>query len=250
MNRTLLLVLTLLAPHALRAQLVEDYKPPRAACCLQNAAQALADQLQDWDQIGRYHADNLKLAALPADPKRVVFYGDSITDGWKLDQSFPGKPYVNRGIGGQTTSQMLVRLFPDVIELKPAAMILLAGTNDIARNTGPLTLSLIAGNIQAMTELCQLHGIKVILCGLLPISDYTPRKQTEKRPPADILKLNAWIREYADRVHAGYVDYYAALVDDKGMLKEGLSGDGLHPNAKGYELMAPAANVVIESTLR
>ena len=179
---------------------------------------------------------------------RVVFLGDSITDGWRLAQSFPNKPYVNRGISGQTTQQMLVRMFPDVINLKPAAMLLLAGTNDVARNTGPATLAQIADNVQAITELAQGHGIKVILCSVLPVSDYTQRKQIGKRPPADILKLNAWLKDYAARVKAVYADYYSAVVDDKGFLRDGISGDGLHPNPKGYEIMAPVAEAAIRAT--
>jgi lysophospholipase L1-like esterase len=239
----------LLVPRAARCQLVEQYSPPKANCCLQFAAQALADQLQDWNQIGRYHADDERLKALPPDPHRVVFMGDSITDGWKLDQYFPGKPYVNRGISGQTTPQMLVRMYPDVIDLKPAALIILAGTNDIARNTGPETLPMIEENFQAMTDLAQAHGIKVILCLLTPISDYTEHKQSEHRPPGDILKLNDWLKEYAAGVHATTADYYAATVDDKGMLKAGYSNDGLHPNDKGYALMAPVAEAAIEKAL-
>jgi lysophospholipase L1-like esterase len=238
----------LLAGPAL-GQLAVDYSPPKANCCLAATAQSLADQLQDWNQLGRYHADNQALKAQPADPKRVVFLGDSITDGWKLAQFFPGKPYVNRGISGQTTPQMLVRMYPDVIDLKPAALILLAGTNDIARNTGPQTLTMIEENIQAITELAQLHGIKVILCSVTPISDYT-RKQTEHRPPADILALNTWMRDYAARNKAIYADYFAAVVDEKGMLRQGISADGLHPNADGYQLMAPVAEAAIQKALQ
>ena len=244
------LLFALLLPAAARCQLVEEYNPPKTNCCLQFAARNLADQLQDWNQLGRYHADDERLKAQPADSRRVVFLGDSITDGWQLAQFFPGKPYVNRGISGQTTPQMLVRLFPDVLDLKPAALIILAGTNDIARNTGPVTLAMIEENFQAITELAQAHGIKVILCSLTPVSDYTARKQTDQRPPADILKLNAWLREYAAKVHAVFADYYAALVDDKGMLREGDSNDGLHPNAKGYELLAPVAESAISQALR
>lgn len=249
-NASSLLFAVLLLPAAARSQLVEEYNPPKANCCLQFSARNLADQLQDWNQLGRYHADDERLKAQPADPRRVVFLGDSITDGWQLTQFFPGKPYVNRGISGQTTPQMLVRLFPDVLNLKPAALIILAGTNDIARNTGPVTLAMIEENFQAITELAQAHGIKVILCSLTPVSDYTARKQTDQRPPADILKLNAWLREYAAKVHAVFADYYAALVDDKGMLREGYSNDGLHPNAKGYELLAPVAESAIAQALR
>jgi lysophospholipase L1-like esterase len=231
-------------------QLVEQYNPPKANCCLQMLAQNLADQLQDWNQIGRYHADDERLKAQPPDPRRVVFMGDSITDGWKLDQYFPGKPYVNRGVSGHTTPQMLVRMYPDVIDLKPAALIILAGTNDIARNTGPETLTMVEENFEAMTDLAQAHGIKVILCLLTPISDYTEHKQTEHRPPADILKLNDWLKDYASRAHAQIADYYSATVDDKGMLKAGYSNDGLHPNDKGYALMAPLAEAAIEKALQ
>ena len=245
-----LLLAGLLVSGAARCQLVEEYRPSRANCCLPATAQALADQLQDWNQLGRYHAANEALKTQPREPKRVVFFGDSITDMWKLAESFPGQPYVNRGISGQTTPQMLVRMFPDVVDLDPAAFILLAGTNDIARNTGPETLAMIEENIQAMTDLARAHGVKAILCSVMPISDYTARKQSEQRPPADILKLNAWLREYAAKVHAEYVDYYSALVDEKGMLKEGYSGDGLHPNAKGYELMAPLAEAAVAKALQ
>ncbi len=154
------------------AQLANDFNPPRSNCCLVNSAKSLADQLEDWNQLSRYHQANQELKKQPADSRRVVFLGDSITDFWKLDEHFPGKPYVNRGISGQTTPQMLVRLYPDVIELQPGAMVLLAGINDVSRNTGPSTAEMIEQNIMAMTELAQRHGIKVILCSLLPVSDY------------------------------------------------------------------------------
>ncbi len=235
---------------AARGQIVDTFNPPRANCCLPGFAQSLADQLQDWNQLGRYHADDERLKALPAEPKRVVFLGDSITDGWKLTDSFPGKPYVNRGISGQTTPQMLVRMYPDVINLKPAAMILLAGTNDISRNTGPETLEMIEDNIRAIADLAKANGIKLILCSLLPVSDYTPRKQTEHRPPSDILKLNAWMKEYAASAKLGFADYYTAVVDEKGFLRDGYSFDGLHPNAKGYALMAPVAQAAIDAALQ
>jgi lysophospholipase L1-like esterase len=238
-----------LLPALAAAQLVEDYNPARANCCLASTAQQLANQLLDWNQLGRYHADNEKLKAQSVEPGRVVFMGDSITDGWKLTQYFPGKPYVNRGISGQTTPQMLVRMFEDVINLKPAAVIIYAGTNDIARNTGPSTIEMVEENFQAMSELAMAHGIKVILCSITPVSDYGPRKMTDGRPPSDILKVNTWLKAYAARIHAVYADYFAVLVDDKGMLKDGFSRDGLHPNEKGYDLMAPVAAAAIQQTL-
>ena len=262
----------LLAATAAQCQLVNDFNPPRSNCCLAGSAKTLADQLQDWNQLGRYHAANEQLKTQPADPKRVVFMGDSITDGWRLDTYFPGKPYVNRGISGQTTPQMLVRMYPDVVDLKPAAMVILAGTNDIAHNTGPSTAEMIEENLMAMTDIAQRHGIKVIFCSVLPISDYPflsqqnnpappaapgggrgmmmRARQTESHPPADILKLNAWMKDYAAKVGAIYADYFSALVDEKGWMKEGLSGDGLHPNADGYKLMVPVVDAAIQKALR
>jgi lysophospholipase L1-like esterase len=201
--------------------------------------------------------------------------GDSITDGWHLDEYFPGKPYVNRGISGQVTSQMLVRMYPDVIDLKPAAMVVLAGTNDVARNNGPATAEMIEENIMAMTELAQGHGIKVLLCSILPVSDYPYLAQqsgrgpqpptgagrggrgpvmrqpmTVGRPPEDILKLNAWMKSYAAKANATYVDYFSALVDEKGWMKDGLANDGLHPNAEGYKIMAAIVSTAIERVVR
>ena len=251
-SRTLLLafIFVLALPLTASAQLVQEFHPPKADCCLQFLADRLADQLQDWNQLGRYHEDDQRLLAQPRERGRVVFMGDSITDGWDLAKYFPGKPYVNRGISGQTTPQMLVRMYPDVVHLNPRALIILAGTNDIARNTGPQTLEMIQDNFRAMSELAQTHGTKVILCLLTPISDYTAHKQSEHRPPDDILKLNDWLRSYARDIHAEVADYYSALVDDKGMLKEGFSDDGLHPNARGYELMAPIAEAAIEQALK
>ncbi len=204
-----------------------------------------------------------------------MFLGDSITEGWALDQYFPGKPYVNRGIGGQTTPQMLVRLYPDVIDLKPAAVIILAGTNDIAQNTGPETLTMVEENMMAITELAQRHGIKVILCSVMPISNYTmvpvrrvmrsgpgaaggwtappaptPQIRSLQRPPDQILQLDAWMKTYAASAGATYADYFSAVVDDKGMFKEGFSDDGLHPNDRGFALMAPVAEAAIEKALQ
>ncbi|MEO8484251.1 MAG: SGNH/GDSL hydrolase family protein [Acidobacteriota bacterium] len=261
----------LAAGVALRAQLATDFNPPRANCCLASTAQSLADQLQDWNQLGRYYAANEELKKQPVDPKRVVFMGDSITDGWRLAESFPGKPYVNRGISGQTTAQMLVRMYPDVIALKPAAMVILAGTNDIARNNGPQTLEMIEQNLMAMTELAHTHNIKVLFCAVMPISDNPAppqgvapraagraagpgapprRKQSEQRPPSDILKLNAWMKDYASRTNSTYVDYYAATVDADGFFRSGYSNDGLHPNVQGYTLMAPVVAAALDQVVR
>src|SRR3984885_3812722 len=200
MRQRLFFFAGILCAVGVRAQVVDDFKPPRGNCCLPGTAQTLADQLQDWNQLGRYHAANEELKKAPADPKRVVFMGDSITDIWKLATQFPGKPYVNRGISGQTTPQMLVRMYPDVIDLKPAVLVILAGTNDLARNNGPSTLTMIEENTMAITELAKLHGIKVVLCSVTPIADYGRAKMSEGRPPADILKVNAWMKDYASKV--------------------------------------------------
>ena len=253
------------------AQVADEFNPPRAACCLINNAQALAGQLQDWNQLSRYHQADQDLKKQPAPGGRVVFMGDSITDFWNLEQYFPGQPYVNRGIGGQTTPQMLVRMYPDVIDLKPSVMVVLAGTNDIARNTGPETAEMIQQNIMAMTELAQHHGIKVVLCSVLPVSDYPfqrsqnappapaaggrggpPRlaaKMTDSHPAGDILRLNAWMKDYAAKTGAVYVDYFSVTVDERGWLKDAYSMDGLHPNADGYKAMTAVLVPAIQKAL-
>jgi lysophospholipase L1-like esterase len=273
--RRLLSIAGVLLVVGAKAQLADEFNVPPANCCLLNTAKSLADQFQDWNQLGRYYAANRELKKQPADPKRVVFMGDSITDGWHLEEYFTGEPYVNRGISGQVASQMLVRMYPDVIDLKPAAMVVLAGTNDIARNNGPATPEMIEENIMAMTELAQGHGIKVLLCSILPVSDYPylaqqsgrgqqpppgawregrgpimRQRMTAGRPPEDILKLNAWMKSYAAQANATYVDYFSALVDAKGWMKDGIANDGLHPNADGYKIMAPIVSAAIERVVR
>ncbi len=256
-----LLLTGMLVSIPAQSQLVEEFDPPPSNCCLAMAARSLADQLLDWNQLGRYRAENQELKRRSAVPQRVLFMGDSITDFWRLDEHFPGKPYVNRGISGQTTPQMLVRMYPDVIDLKPAVLVVLAGINDISHNTGPATAEMVQQNIMAMTDLAQHHGIKVILCSILPISDYAflnqqdgsgsgmRMKVTETHPPGDILKLNAWMKDYALQVHAIYADYFSALVDEKGWLKQNCSGDGIHPNAAGYKIMASIIDEAIQKAL-
>jgi lysophospholipase L1-like esterase len=277
-SKIVILLLTgMLMSIPAKCQLVEQYNPPQSNCCLAMSARGLADQLLDWNQIGRYGAENQELKKQPPEPKRVLFMGDSITDFWRLAEYFPGKPYVNRGISGQTTPQMLVRLYPDVIDLKPAAMVVLAGINDISQNTGPATAEMVEQNIMAMAELAQHHGIKVILCSILPVSDYPflnqqggrgvqppaaqgpgrggqrgpamRMKVTDTHPPGDILKLNAWMKDYASRVNAYYADYFTVLADERGWLKENFSGDGIHPNAEGYKIMAPIVEAAIQSAV-
>jgi lysophospholipase L1-like esterase len=246
------------------SQLVEEFNQVDNSCCLPIFAQRLVNQLEDWNQLSRYQGENRALKKKPFDPERVVFMGDSITDFWKLTEYFPGKPYINRGISGQTTPQMLVRMYPDVIVHKPAAMVVLAGINDISQNTGPATAEMVEQNIMAMTDIAQRNGIKVILCSILPISDYAYIKMqasgkpnpymkvpvTATHPPADILKLNAWMKEYALKTGAVYVDYFSAMVDEKGFLMENISEDGIHPNTEGYRIMTRVIEKVIEKELK
>ena len=206
--------------------------------------------LRDWPQLNRYRAENAQLPPPSSDDPRVVFLGDSITDDWgrKGGKFFPGKPYVNRGIGGQTTPQMLLRMRDDVIALKPAALVLLAGTNDISENTGPITLQQIQGNIASIVELAGVHGVRVVLSTVLPVTD-AHGEQTRRRPPDKIRELNAWIRGYCAAGHCTLLDYVPAMSGPDGLLRADLSNDGLHPNDAGYALMEPLAQAAIERAL-
>ena len=207
--------------------------------------------LQDWAELARYRDDNAKLNPPMGGEQRVVFMGDSITDGWGRSQDskfFPGKPYINRGISGQTTPQMLIRFRPDVIALQPKTVVILAGTNDIAGNTGPETLDQIEGNLESMAQLAKANGIKVVLASVMPVCDYI-KPQTARRPPEKIVALNAWIKDYCARNGCVYLDYYSAMLDSKAMLKQSLTYDGLHPNKAGYQVMAPLAQKAIERAL-
>jgi lysophospholipase L1-like esterase len=219
----------------------------------------LESRLKDWPALARYHDANAKTTLPVKDEKRVVFMGDSITDGWDNEGNggfFPGKPYVNRGISGQTTPQMLIRFRPDVIALKPKVVVILAGTNDLAGNTGPTTLEAIEDNLTSMAELARANGIRVVFSSLLPVSDYEKSKEgkpiirTTQRPPEQIKALNEWMKTYAAANHQTYLDYYSAMIDDKGFLRDELSNDGLHPNVKGYEVMSPLAEQSIASALK
>jgi lysophospholipase L1-like esterase len=213
-------------------------------------AQTPAQTSQDWPALNRYRADNANVAPPAPGEQRVVFMGDSITDFWgrRAGKFFPGKPYINRGISGQTTPQMLIRFTPDVIALQPKAVVILAGTNDIAGNTGPSTLAMIEDNLAAMTTLAQAHGIKVILASVMPTCDYI-RNQSDRRPNSKIIELNNWMKEYAAKHNATYLDYFTPMLDDKGFLKQELTGDGLHPNDAGYDLIMPIAQKTIDSVL-
>jgi lysophospholipase L1-like esterase len=258
------LLLALLASAAIGLAQSPQPSPspaPETPECTQAKATVtrLETRLKDWPALARYRDDNAKAIASAKDEKRVVFMGDSITDSWddpKYGGFFPGKPYVNRGISGQTTPQMLIRFRPDVIALKPEVVVILAGTNDIAGNTGAMTLEAIEDNIASMVELARLHRVRVVLASLLPVSDYEktpeglPRNQTTRRPPEKIKAFNEWMRNYAAQNQLTYLDYYSAMIDDKGFLKDELSNDGLHPNDKGYQVMAPLVEQAIERALK
>ncbi|SFS09164.1 Lysophospholipase L1 [Granulicella pectinivorans] len=193
----------------------------------------------DWAQLGRYKDAN---ATLPAhEAGRVVFYGDSITDAWAKDPAvfFPGKPFVGRGISGQTTPQMLVRFRQDVIDLHPEAVVILAGTNDVAGNTGPMTVEQTEENFMSMAELAKVNHIKVVLCSIMPVLDYPWRRGMEPSPK--IQAINTWMKAYAKKSGFTYVDYYSAMDDGTGAAKAGLTKDGVHPTAEGYTLMEPLA---------
>src|SRR5215510_99689 len=242
---TLLLILSL-------SVIASAQNPPPATDspdAMKQQLERLQRRLQDWPQLSRYKDANAKVPMSEKNENRVVFMGDSITDGWKLSEYFPGKPYINRGISGQTTPQMLIRFRPDVISLKPRAVLILAGTNDIAGNTGPMTLDMIESNYASMAELAKANGIKIIFASVLPIHDYGNTKVSERRPPEQILKLNEWLKGYCKAKWHIYLDYFGKMVDDKGMLKAELANDGLHPNAEGYKIMAPLAETAIRQAL-
>ena len=205
---------------------------------------------QDWANLNRYKTDNENIGLPKPGEKRVVFMGNSITEGWgnMFPDFFSANNYINRGISGQTSPQMLLRFRADVIRLKPAAVVILAGTNDIAGNTGPSTLEMIADNIFSMAELAKSNKIKVILCSVLPVYDYPWKPGLN--PAEKIVTLNNMIKEYAHKKGFTYLDYFSAMVDErKGMLAE-FSKDGVHPNEAGYNVMMPLCAKAIRKALK
>ena len=272
LNRILpLTVCFLISPIQLAAQTPPAPKPEvevphgQTACdchdleAAQTRITRMDGTLKDWPNLARYREPNTKIVAPAKNEKRVVFMGDSITDMWVQPQFggfFPGKPYIDRGISGQTTPQMLIRFRPDVIALNPKVVIILAGTNDLAGNTGPMSLEEIEANLASMSELARANKIKVVLASVLPVYDGGHNREgkeivmTDRRPPEKILALNAWIKKYTAENRLVYLDYFSAMVDDKGFLKRDLSEDGLHPNKAGYDVMAPLAETAIQSALK
>jgi lysophospholipase L1-like esterase len=210
----------------------------------------LKAHLADWAQLDRYRADNATLPPPAPGEQRVVFYGDSITDGWGRIRGvfFPGKPYINRGISGQTTPQMLVRFQQDVVHLKPAVVVILAGTNDIAGNTGPSTPEMIEDNFTSMAAIAHQSGIKVVIASILPATSY--RWSPGIAPAEEIRTVNAWLKDFSQRDGDIYLDYYSAMADAEGGMKPGLSTDGVHPTAEGYAVMSPLAEKAIAQALQ
>jgi lysophospholipase L1-like esterase len=220
------------------------------AIAMADAGAQNPDRLRtDWAYLERYRAENAALGPLKPGENRVVFMGNSITEGWAkyFPTMFPGKPYIGRGIGGQTTPQMLVRFRQDVIALRPAVVVILAGTNDIAGNTGPSTLEMIEDNLASMAELARANGIQVVLSSILPVFDYPWRQGLEPAPK--IVAINAWMKQYAATHDAVYLDYHSAMADERQGMKAALATDGVHPNEAGYRLMAPLAEQAIARAL-
>lgn len=222
--------------------------PAGAAQAARDSA-ALERLRSDWAGLRRYQAANAALAAPAPGENRVIFYGNSITDAWAqyFTTMFPGRPYIGRGISGQTTPQMLVRFHQDVVALRPRVVVILAGTNDIAGNTGPSTLEMIEDNLAAMTEIAKQHHIRVVLSSVLPVFDYPWKPGLEPAPR--IIALNAWMKRYAGEVGETYLDYHSAMADARGGLPAATSRDGVHPNEAGYRLMAPLAEAAIARAL-
>lgn len=240
----------LLIPAALVA-LLSAATGPALPAAGQTARQQAEERLHDdWAYLARYREANARLSPPPPGERRVVFYGNSITELWApyFDSMFPGKPYIGRGISGQTTPQLLVRFRPDVIALAPSVVVILAGTNDIAGNTGPATLAMIEDNLESMVELAQAHHIRVVLSSVLPVYDYPWHRGLQPAPK--VVALNSWMKRYAAEHDVVYLDYYSALVDERGGFKQELSGDGVHPNEAGFRVMAPLAERAIARALQ
>jgi len=246
-------LLTVLLTSLILRTGAEAQQPPSEPCAslpcavLQERQQAIELKLRDWPDLARYREDDARLGPPAKGESRVVFLGDSITQLWSLPGSFPGKPYVNRGISGQTTPQILLRFRQDVIALQPAVVVILAGTNDIAENTGPTTLAAIEDNMTSMVELAKRNGIRVVMASLLPAFRYSWRP--DLAPVEKIGALNDWIKDYAAKEGLVFLDYFSAMADDRRGLKADLSVDGVHPNKAGYAVMAPLAEKAVAAAL-
>jgi lysophospholipase L1-like esterase len=231
-----LIVVALVAASKTPAKLATSHpcpKPPTA---------------RGWAALDRYDSANEAIMEGPESENRIVFFGDSITEAWNLDESFPGKVYINRGIGGQTIPQFLLRFHQDVVDLKPKLVVILAGTNDVAENTGPETLEDIEGNLASMAEIAESNHFRVVLSSILPVASYPWRKEIQSAEK--IATLNNWMKGFAAGRGLAYLDYYSALVDEHYGMKAGLSEDGVHPNKARYAVMQPLAEYAIQDALR
>jgi lysophospholipase L1-like esterase len=242
---------TLLFLPALAQQLAPSIPSTGFAGLDQYRASRIAIYTDDFGQLARYRDADAALAPPAAEENRVVFLGDSITDYWKLPDYFPGKPYINRGVDGQTTPEMLVRFRQDVIDLHPKVVVMLAGTNDLAGVTGPTSNEDIEANYVSMAELARAHRIRMVFASVLPVHNYThdAEESFALRPRDRILALNKWLKDYCAKNRLVYLDYFSALVDERGMLKHALADDGLHPTGGGYKIMAPLAEKAIQKAL-
>ncbi len=238
----------LLAPLAALAQ-----TPPPAQTVIPPPLRQVAGLINDFGNTRRYAVENATVKPPAASERRVVFMGDSITDNLhnaRFGGFFPGQPYINRGISGQTTAQMLLRFYPDVIALQPKAVVIFAGTNDIGANLGPVTLESVENNLAAMADMARAHGIKVIMASLTPVCDLPGKNpMTPGRPPETINQLNRWIKDYVAKENLVFLDYFSVTMDEKGLFRADMTDDGLHPTVKGYEAMNPLAEKAISKAL-
>ncbi|HMI54901.1 MAG TPA: SGNH/GDSL hydrolase family protein [Gemmatimonadaceae bacterium] len=262
MSPRIFVALAIVLCSAAGLRLGAQQPPPSSASSTPTSLQPTAEEIErrrlaqeekihnDWADLQKYREANAKLLPPVKNENRVVFIGNSITEGWVpyFAAMFPGKPYVGRGIGGQTTPQMLVRFRQDVIDLKPKVVVILAGTNDIAGNTGPSTVQMIEDNLASMAELAKSNGIRVVLSSVLPVYDYPWKPGLEPAPK--IIAINRWMKDYARKHREVYLDYHSAMADERGGMRSELSPDGVHPNEAGYRVMAPLAERAIEQALR
>jgi lysophospholipase L1-like esterase len=243
--RSLILAAALALPAPLAGQ-----QPAPTPPTPQQQLDKLQAKFEDFAQLNRYAADDDKIGDPAPGTQRVVFYGDSLTDNWgrKFGKFFPGKPYVNRGISGQTTPQMLIRFQQDVAHLKPAVVVILAGTNDLAQNTGPETLAQIEDNFRSLVVLAKANHIRVVISSVLP-ADHFPW-HPGIAPATQIVELNKWLVDFCKAEHLVYLDYYPVLATPEGAIKPELAVDkAVHPNDAGYAVMEPLAEAAIARSL-
>jgi lysophospholipase L1-like esterase len=249
LTHAILLAGLIFVPAASQAQVPAQAAPVGGQVVSAGQVAEMQAKLADWPQLEHYRAANAAQAPPTAGEDRVVFYGASMTEGWGMHGStfFPGKPYVNRGISGQTTAQMVVRFRQDVIDLHPKAVLILAGTNDVAGNTGPMTPQMTEDNWTSMADLAKANGIRVIFASITPSTDFPWRRGLH--PAEKIRALNAWLKDYCAAQSLTYLDYHSALTNEEGGMKADLTVDGVHATVKGYEVMAPLAQAAIDKAL-